>query len=105
MIHIKTNSKLARQRGTTLIELSVVIAVLLLLAGVLFIGVQAGQNAANRAACIVNMSTIQKAARGFQNFNNLNVGDAETVVMLTTATAPEAPMFNGALPTCPILAT
>ena len=31
----------ARQRGTTLIELSVVIAVLLLLVGVLFIGVTA----------------------------------------------------------------
>ncbi|MBV8279958.1 MAG: prepilin-type N-terminal cleavage/methylation domain-containing protein, partial [Verrucomicrobia bacterium] len=33
MNYIKTNHKWARQRGTTLIELSVVIAVILLLAG------------------------------------------------------------------------
>ena len=48
------------QRGTTLIELSVVIAVLLLLVGVLFIGVSAWRNGANTAACIVNLSSIQK---------------------------------------------
>ena len=41
MKYIKTNHKWARQRDTTLIELSVVIAVILLLVGVLFIGIQA----------------------------------------------------------------
>ena len=69
-------SKLARQRGTTLIELSVVIAVILLLVGVLFIGVTAWKEGANRAACIVNLSSIQKAVRGYQNMNEKNVGDA-----------------------------
>jgi prepilin-type N-terminal cleavage/methylation domain-containing protein len=50
----------SRQGGTTLIELSVVIAVLLLLVGVLFIGIMAWKNGANKAACIVNLSSIQK---------------------------------------------
>ena len=77
MNYIKTNNKWARQRGTTLIELSVVIAVILLLVGVLFIGVQAWRDGANRAASLVNISSIQKAVRGEQNMSNppLNVDD------------------------------
>jgi prepilin-type N-terminal cleavage/methylation domain-containing protein len=93
---IKTNNKWARQRGTTLIELSVVIAVILLLVGVLFIGVTAWRNGANQSACIVNMSSIQKAVRGYQNVNLLNVGDAVTTANLTAAG------YFGAMPTCPV---
>ena len=69
MNDLKTNNKQTRQRGTTLIELSVVIAVLLLLVGVLFIGITAWKNGANTAACVVNLSSIQKAARGYANMN------------------------------------
>ena len=76
MNYIKTNNKWARQRGTTLIELSVVIAVILVLASVLFIGVTAWRNQANQAACLVAMTSIQKAVRGEQNFNNLAEGAA-----------------------------
>ncbi len=50
MNYLKTITKQARQRGTTLIELSVVIAVLLLLVGVLFIGITAWKNGANTPA-------------------------------------------------------
>src|ERR1700732_1205882 len=71
---LKTPNKQTRQRGTTLIELSVVIAVLLLLVGVLFIGVTAWKTGANTAACVVNLSSIQKAARGYANMNQLAVG-------------------------------
>jgi prepilin-type N-terminal cleavage/methylation domain-containing protein len=85
MNHIKTNNKRARQRGTTLIELSVVIAVILLLVGVLFIGVQAWRDGANKAASLVNMSSIQKAVRGYQNINQLNVNDPLTSDQLVTA--------------------
>ncbi len=74
MNDLKTINKRARQRGTTLIELSVVIAVLLLLVGVLFIGITAWKNGANKAACVVNLSSIQKAARGYANMNGLNIG-------------------------------
>jgi prepilin-type N-terminal cleavage/methylation domain-containing protein len=99
MSYIKTNNRWARQRGTTLIELSVVIAVILLLVGVLFIGIQAWRDGANKSACLVNMSSIQKAVRGYQNVNLLNVGDAVTGANLTTAG------YFGALPTCPVGAT
>ena len=95
MNYIKTNNKCARQRGTTLIELSVVIAVILLLVGVLFIGVQAWRDGANRAACLVNLSTIQKAARGYANMNQLDNG-----VALTFATL-DAANFWGTRPSCP----
>jgi prepilin-type N-terminal cleavage/methylation domain-containing protein len=85
MNYIKTNNKWARQRGTTLIELSVVIAVILLLVGVLFIGVQAWRDGANKAASMVNMSSIQKAVRGYQNLNLLNVNDPLTSDLLVSA--------------------
>src|ERR1700693_3779307 len=69
MNYLKTINKQTRQRGTTLIELSVVIAVILLLVGVLFIGITAWKNGANKAACILVMSTGQKAYRGYVNMN------------------------------------
>ena len=99
MNYIKTNNRWARQRGTTLIELSVVIAVILLLVGVLFIGVTAWRNGANKAACLVNMASIQKSVRGYQNLHLLNVGDAVTAANLT------GDGYFGAIPTCPIGAT
>ena len=96
MNYIKTNNRWARQRGTTLIELSVVIAVILLLVGVLFIGVTAWKEGAPRAACILNISTIQKAMRNYQNSNELIVGDAVPAAGLIGAgkyfeTAPLCP--------------
>jgi prepilin-type N-terminal cleavage/methylation domain-containing protein len=95
MIDLEIYNKPAHQRGTTLIELSVVIAVLLLLVGVLFIGITAWKNGANTAACVVNLSGIQKAVRGYQNMNGLLTGATLTVDVLTTAgywtTAPVCP--------------
>jgi prepilin-type N-terminal cleavage/methylation domain-containing protein len=91
----KTINKPSRQRGTTLIELSVVIAVLLLLVGVLFIGITAWKSGANTAACVVNLSSIQKAARGYANMNQIANGGAETVGSLTSAG------FWSSTPVCP----
>ena len=92
---LKTMNRPARQRGTTLIELSVVIAVLLLLVGVLFIGISAWKNGANTAACIVNLSSMQKAARGYQNLNQLSPGSGETSAQLLAAS------FWSSTPVCP----
>jgi prepilin-type N-terminal cleavage/methylation domain-containing protein len=102
MNYIKTIHKSARQRGTTLIELSVVIAVILLLVGVLFIGVQAWRDGANRSACLVNMSTIQKSVRGYQNLNNLNIGDPLTVADLTSPPPTGGDPMLAAMPVCPV---
>jgi prepilin-type N-terminal cleavage/methylation domain-containing protein len=96
MNYIKTNNKWARQRGTTLIELSVVIAVILLLVGVLFIGIQAWRDGANKAACLVNVSSIQKAVRGYQNLN-----PTETSVDITVAPFIGTTGYFSTLPTCP----
>src|SRR5271156_3544727 len=99
MNYLKKINMRVRQRGTTLIELSVVIAVLLLLVGVLFIGVTAWKSGANQAACIVNLSSIQKAARGYANMNQLSPGSAEVSATLTTAG------FWQTAPTCPAAGT
>jgi prepilin-type N-terminal cleavage/methylation domain-containing protein len=96
MNYIKTINKRARQRGTTLIELSVVIAVILLLVGVLFIGVTAWKAGANKAACIVNISTVQKAARGYQNMNP-GAADFAAPLMANLTLAK----FFAAEPVCP----
>ena len=95
MNYLKKINMRVRQRGTTLIELSVVIAVLLLLVGVLFIGITAWKNGANTAACIINLSSIQKAARGYANMNGIANGSALTVATLTSAG------FWQTQPTCP----
>jgi prepilin-type N-terminal cleavage/methylation domain-containing protein len=99
MNYLKKINMRVRQRGTTLIELSVVIAVLLLLVGVLFIGITAWKNGANTAACIINLSSIQKAARGYANMNQLNTGAPLVVATLTTAG------FWGTVPVCPAAGT
>jgi type II secretory pathway pseudopilin PulG len=96
MNDLKTNNKRARQGGTTLIELSVVIAVLLLLVGVLFIGITAWKNGANKAACLVSISSIQKAVRGYENMNGLTVGGlCPTSVIVGTG------LFFATMPKCP----
>jgi prepilin-type N-terminal cleavage/methylation domain-containing protein len=99
MKHLKTNNKWARQRGTTLIELSVVIAVLLLLAGVLFIGITGWKNSANTAACVLNLATAQKAMRSYENTMQLNSGDGCTMANLIGAG------YFVASPTCPSAGT
>jgi prepilin-type N-terminal cleavage/methylation domain-containing protein len=93
MNYLKTTNQRARQRGTTLIELSVVIAVILLLVGVLFIGISAWKDGANKAACILNISTVQKALRGYQNMNP----GAATPTITTLVTAG----YFGSAPVCP----
>jgi prepilin-type N-terminal cleavage/methylation domain-containing protein len=75
---IKTNRR-ALQSGSTLIELSVVIAVILLLATVLFMGITAWKTGANQAASVVGISSIQKAVRGAQNMFGYPQGAAYTI--------------------------
>jgi type II secretory pathway pseudopilin PulG len=92
---IKTNRR-ALQSGTTLIELSVVIAVILLLVSVLFIGVKAWKDSANRAACVVNLASLQKSVRGYQNSH----ADDPTITTVSMAQLVTDGYF-GAAPVCP----
>jgi prepilin-type N-terminal cleavage/methylation domain-containing protein len=97
MNYTKTNNKWARQRGTTLIELSVVIAVILLLVGVLFIGIQAWKDGANKAACLVNISSVQKAVRGYENLN----GGIPGTTTLAWSNIAGAGLYFETQPVCP----
>ncbi len=67
------NSK--KQAGLTLIEVTLVIAVLLGLISVLFIGVSAYKEGSNRAKCILNITNVQKAVRSYQNMYEKKVTD------------------------------
>lgn len=73
---MKLNKTKAKVAGLTLIEITLVIAVLLGLISVLFIGVSAYREGSNRSKCILTISNVQKAVRSYQNLYELNEGDA-----------------------------
>lgn len=85
-----------KQAGLTLIEITLVIAVLLGLISVLFIGVSAYKEGSNRSKCILNISNVQKAVRSYQNLYEKNVGDA-----LDKATIAGSGKMLETEPTCP----
>jgi len=93
---MKLNNNTKKQAGLTLIEITLVIAVLLGLISVLFIGVTAYKEGSNRAKCILNISNVQKAARSYQNLYEKDAGDdfASTDIIGTGKlidSAPECP--------------
>ena len=88
-----------RQQGLTLIEVSLVIALLLGLIAVLFFGISSYREGADRARCRIQVAQTQKAMRSAANVYNLKAavgataGDAITTAQVVGAT--------GSLPTCP----
>lgn len=58
----------------TLLELTVVIAVLLALTSVLFLGARAWKSGADRTACIMNIRNVQTSVRSFQNIYGYTAG-------------------------------
>ena len=62
----------------TLLELTVVILVLLSLIGLLFAGSRAWKSGADRTACIMHQSNVQKALRGHANLYGSYIGDTIT---------------------------
>jgi len=93
---MKLNPVVRKPSGLTLIEVTLVIAVLLGLISVLFIGVNAYKKGSDRAKCIVNMSTVQKAVRSHQNLYEKNFGDP-----LTLADIAGPGLYIETYPTCP----
>ena len=61
-------------QGLTLIEVSLVIALLLGLISIVFLGIGSYRKGADKAKCKMQLSQIQKAIRAHSNFNNLAVG-------------------------------
>ena len=89
-------NNIKKQAGLTLIEVTLVIAVLLGLISVLFIGVSAYKEGSNRSKCILNISNVQKAVRSYQNLYEKNVGDT-----LVQATIAGSGKLLETVPTCP----
>ena len=89
-------NNIKKQAGLTLIEVTLVIAVLLGLISVLFIGVSAYKEGSNRSKCILNISNVQKAVRSYQNLYEKSVG-----ATLDKATIAGTGKLLETEPTCP----
>lgn len=84
--------------GLTLLELTVVILVLMLLASILLVGARAWKRGSDRAVCITNISSVQKAVRGYANMSGLDPGDL-VPNLETKVIGPDR--FFESLPVCP----
>src|SRR5688500_17903644 len=82
--------------GMTLIEISLVIALLLGLIAVVFLGIGSYRKGSDKAKCKMQLAAAQKAIRSQANFQNLDQGGA-----FTTAQAFGAGMALENEPTCP----
>ena len=65
-------------KGVTLIELTVVITMILTLSSSLFFSASYYRDSSDKAACIVQLESMQKAVRSYQNFNSLSAGNPIT---------------------------
>ena len=93
----KNTYSIKTRQGVTLIELSVVIAVILTLLSVLFVGATYYKDSADTAACTINQNAIAKAADAYLNIE----GSDPTYTILTTTGGPLA----AKVPTCPSAGT
>ena len=64
----------SKRSGFSLLELTVVIAVLLSLTSVLFVGARAWKSGADRAGCILNIRNVQQSVRAYQNMYGYSAG-------------------------------
>lgn len=73
---MKTASPLrsSKRSGFSLLELTVVIAVLLSLTTILMLGARAWKNGADRTGCIMNIRNVQLAVRSYQNLYGYSAG-------------------------------
>lgn len=92
----KSSGRLNHQ-GLTLIEVSLVIALLLGLISIVFLGIGSYRKGADKAKCKMQLSQVQKAMRAHANFNNLAVGAAFAEADAWGAGKP----IGTTAPTCP----
>ena len=66
--------RVVRHRGLSLLELTVVIAILLALVSIMFVGARAWKRGSDRAACVLTLRNVQVATRSYQNLYGYNYG-------------------------------
>ncbi len=73
---MKTNTspRVVAKPGVTLVELTIIIAIMLTLTVVLFIGARAWIRGSDRAACVMTIQNVQKCVRSYQNLYGYNPG-------------------------------
>ena len=76
-------NNIRKQAGLTLIEVTLVIAVLLGLISVLFVGISAYKEGSDRAKCILNITNVQKAVRSYQNMYEGTIGGTLLIATIT----------------------
>ncbi|QJE96643.1 type II secretion system protein [Luteolibacter luteus] len=69
-----TPMRSSKRKGFSLLELTVVIAVLLSLTTILILGARAWKNGADRTACLMNIRNVQLAVRSYQNLYGYTAG-------------------------------
>jgi len=103
-IKFNSSNRLGKSNFTnavmTLIEISLVIALILGLIAVVFIGLGSYRQGADKAKCKMQLAAVQKAVRSAANMQNLNVGStlASTDVFgagLLMETEPACPSGTG----------
>ncbi|MEP4078758.1 hypothetical protein [Haloferula sp.] len=87
-----------RSAGLTLVEMSVVIFALILLATLLLTTARAWLRGSDRAMCIVNIQAVQKGIRGYANMSGLEPG---AIVSDLEAEVVGTGKFFVELPICP----
>lgn len=93
---INNTPKRHRKSGFTLIEISLVIALLLGLIAVAFVGIGSYRKGADKAKCKMQLAAVQKAIRGKANMENLAIG----ATLASTDVFGTGKMINSA-PVCP----
>jgi len=73
---MKTKVTTKNQKGMTLIEITLVIAILLGLIAILFLGISAYKKGADRSKCILQMSTLEKLTISHGNMYEIDPGEA-----------------------------
>jgi type II secretory pathway pseudopilin PulG len=71
---MQLNRTARRANGMTFLEIGVVVAVLLSLCGILYVGFRNRMKGSDRAANIMNIRNVQQAARSHQGMNGLLCG-------------------------------
>ncbi len=66
--------RIRSNRGLTLLELTIVIAALLALVSILFVGARAWKRGSDRSGCIMNLYNMQMATRSYQNMYGYDYG-------------------------------